>query len=99
MLNQKTKNNMELNFTKQAEGYVAEFEATTDFNLHIEREGSSPLAIFHTSVEGSEYDSIDLSGYNNRKHKTIDIDYVSTIYPKWVKVVLQEPVINAVVTY
>lgn len=31
---------MELNFTQVGDKYVAEFEVTSDFNLHIEREAT-----------------------------------------------------------
>ena len=90
---------MELQFTKTNEGYIAEFEATADFNLHIKRETAGLLEVFQRTVTNGNYDSVDMSKYFNREHKTIDCDFVGAIYPKYIKVVSQAEVIKGEVTF
>lgn len=36
---------MDLNFNKESNGFVAEFEATGDFNLHVERNKGGYLSV------------------------------------------------------
>lgn len=75
---------MELTFNKEGNRYVAEFQTSSDFALHIEKpEGS--IGIFQKSVEAGEYDfvrSLNVSQYD----KVIDVDVVGSVYPKWIKV-------------
>lgn len=89
---------MELIFKKTKEGYVAEFEATANFNLHIEREQKGSIAVYQRTTPSGEYDSIYMGEYFNREHKTIDADFVGAIYPKYIKVVSQVEVTNAELT-
>lgn len=89
---------MEITFNKTKEGYVAEFEATSDFNLHIEREVKGSIAVYQRTTPSGEYDSIYMGGYFNREHKTIDADFVGAIYPKYIKVVSSAEVTKAELT-
>lgn len=89
---------MELNFVKENNVWVAEFEATADFNLHIEREEKGSIAVYQRTTPSGEYDSVYMGGYFNREHKTIDADFVGAIYPKYIKVVSQVEVTNAELT-
>jgi hypothetical protein len=89
---------MELNFVKENNVWVAEFEATADFNLHIEREEKGSIAVYQRTTPSGEYDSIYMGGYFNRDHKTIDADFVGAIYPKYIKVVSSAEVVTAELT-
>ena len=42
---------MDLVFREVEGKYVAEFTATSDFNLHIEREGKGSLALYQTGSQ------------------------------------------------
>lgn len=74
---------MELTFTYDSTMYVAEFQASSDFNLHIEK-GEGSVVLYQTTVEGSKYDVVKtIAEYYD---KVIDIDFVGTVYPKYIKV-------------
>ena len=75
---------MELQFQKINNMYVAEFKATSDFALHIEKQGGS-LSAYVSSIEGGRYDFIN----DFSKHTygdCVDYDFISVIYPKWIKI-------------
>lgn len=88
---------MELNFTQVGDKYVAEFEVTSDFNLHIEREGSGYLFVNQRTTAEGKYDSIR-SGSFNYGDPVVDVDFVSSIYPKYIQVVSKIKPTMAVVT-
>ena len=50
---------MTLTFTKQGTKYVAEFTATSDFNLHIEKTGGGKVTFFQRSTPNGEYAPIN----------------------------------------
>jgi hypothetical protein len=75
---------MELEFQKINSMYVAEFKATSDFALHIEKEGGS-LSAFVSSVEGGKYDLINEFGKHTYGN-CVDYDFISVIWPKWIKI-------------
>lgn len=66
--------------------YEVEFNATADFNLHIERPSGGRFLIFQKSVENGRYSLVDGVGYQDYKD-VFDIDFVGAVYPKWIKVV------------
>ena len=79
--------------------YVAEFEATGDFNLHIERVSDGRFLVHQKSVADGEYDIVDTVAYMDLDHKdTIDMDFVALVYPKWIKVVSEAEVTMGIVT-
>lgn len=89
---------MTLNFTKNEHGtWIAEFEVTADFNLHIEREKGGDILLYQkTSGEG--YDIVD--GFGVQRHQgVIDIDFAALIYPKWIKIVSESEPKVGVVTF
>lgn len=47
---------MELTFEKVGNQYVAEFQAPSDFNLHIEREEIGVLEVHQRGSEEGKYD-------------------------------------------
>ena len=88
---------MELTFNKEGNRYVAEFQTSSDFALHIEKTDGS-IGIFSKSVEGGKYDyvrSLNVSQYD----KVIDVDVVGVVYPKWIKVESSVMPTMAVVTF
>lgn len=90
---------MELTFTKNEKesAYVAEFEATADFNLHIEREAGGDILLYQRT-SGNGYDIVD--GFGVQKHQgTIDIDFTALIFPKFIKIVSKVEPSLAVVTF
>lgn len=90
---------MELTFIKQGDKYVAEFEVTSDFNLHIERdvkEGGFLFVNQRTSKEG-QYDSVRGASFNYGD-PVVDIDFTGMIYPKYIQVVSKVLPTMAVVT-
>jgi hypothetical protein len=81
---------MTLNFNKvttdSGDKYVAEFEATGNFNLHIEREESGFLFVNQRTTATGKYDSIKGASFNYGD-AVVDVDFTAAIYPKYVQVV------------
>lgn len=71
---------MELTFLKDGNKWVAEFEVTGDFNIHIEK-GAGSLSVLQTSVPGGKYDNVP-SLYMSNVDTTMDKDVTALIYPK-----------------
>lgn len=91
---------MELVFTEVIEGkeWVAEFKATSDFNLHVEREEGSYLTLSQRGTENGEYVTAWARGMYEGK-RVIDYDFGALIYPKWIKVTSGSKVLSATVTF
>lgn len=74
---------MELTFNKDGNLYVTEFEVTTDFNLHLERDKGGKVSFYQRSTNG-QYDSIE------ELEKNIDLvfdyDFQSLVWPKYIKI-------------
>lgn len=75
--------NMNLEFIKVGDDYVAEFKVEGDFNLHIEK-SKGELAIYQSSVEGAKYDYVKTG--TTHYDKVVDLDFVGVIYPKYIKI-------------
>ena len=88
---------MELTFEKVGNQYVAEFQAPSDFNLHIEREEIGVLEVHQRGSEEGKYDFAWGTGVNGRK--VVDYDFGALVYPKWIKVVSGSEVVNASVNF
>lgn len=86
---------MDLIFTKSEKGaWVAEFEATADFNLHIERDKGGNLMLYQRT-NGGGWDIVN--DFANPRFGAIDYDCAALIYPKFIKVVSEvEPTYAAV---
>lgn len=91
---------MELNFVETIEGkeWVAEFEVTSDFNLHLERVHGGSLVVSQRGTSSGEYAAAFAKGVYEGK-RVIDHDFGALVYPKWIKVVSGSEVINAIVTF
>lgn len=89
---------MEIEFEKLNGVYTAEFEAVSDFNLHIERDEPGILAIYQRTTTSGEYAEIE--GTREYRYKEVyDCDFTGAIYPKYIKVVSASEVTSAEVTF
>jgi hypothetical protein len=90
---------MELVFVEVIEGkkWVAEFQATSDFNLHVERESGSYITLSQRGTERGEYDTAWAKGMYEGQ-RVIDYDFGALVYPKYIKVTSGSNVLKAVVT-
>lgn len=86
-----------MEFVKKNGMYEAEFEATADFNLHIERVAGGRFLIYQKSVSDGKYDIVDGVGYKDHKD-VIDLDMAAIVYPKFIKVVSESEVTRAEIT-
>lgn len=75
---------MEIQFTNIDNLWVAEFEVTKDFNLHLERDTEGRLDIYQRTA-GGDYEYIYDIGYLNRR-TVYDNDFQALVYPKWIKI-------------
>lgn len=89
---------MTINFNKVGDKYVAEFEATGNFNLHIERNESGFLFVNQRTTSSGAYDSIKGASFNYGD-PVVDIDFVGAIYPKYIQVVSKVMPTMAAVTF
>lgn len=88
---------MELQFEKVGKRWVAEFEATGNFNLNIERVEPSKIKIYQKGSEEGEYAS-SASWEINYAPSVVDNDFSALIYPKFIKVVSDSEPIQGIVT-
>lgn len=87
---------MNVKFQKEGLQWVAEFQVTADFNLHLEREGTGSLRIMQSTVSGGMYDRVK-GGSFNYNDLVVDIDFTSVIYPKFIQVIsMSEPTLAEV---
>lgn len=75
---------MEIQFTNIDNLWVAEFEVTKDFNLHLERDTEGRLDIYQRTA-GGDYEYIYDIGYLN-KRTVYDNDFQALVYPKWIRI-------------
>lgn len=87
---------MELIFEKEHGMYVAEFQATGDFNIHLERNDRGLLNILQSTVADGKYDSI--SSHNVIQDRVFDCDFTAAIYPKYIKIISNTEVTRCVIT-
>ena len=88
---------MELNFEKKGSWWVAEFSATGNFNLHIERNEGGSCSLYQSSVEGANYDYV--RSINKGVNDTvIDTAVIVPVPPMYIKVESKAKPTMAVVT-
>lgn len=87
---------MELVFVENEQrDWEAEFEATGDFNLHLERDRKGTITILQKTYKDGEYAfSNEFPYYNNN----FDFDFAGLVYPKMIKVISDSEVKIGVVT-
>lgn len=89
---------MDLQFTKQGDKYVAEFSATSDFNLHLEKPQGGDVKFFQSSVEGAK--PAPIRGVKFYKFDLfLDEDFTSLVYPKYIRIESEVEPTMAVVTF
>lgn len=88
---------MEIKFNQVGNLWVAEFEVTSDFNLHIERDAEGKLDIYQKTA-GNQYEYIYDIGYLNNR-MVYDSDFTALIYPKYIKIKSAVKPIVAIVTF
>ena len=83
---------MELNFIKNdKQDWEAEFEATGDFNLHLERDQKGTITILQKQNEEDQYAfSSEFPNY----YKIFNYDFAALLYPKYIKVISDSKVIK-----
>lgn len=90
---------MELKFTKEHGGWVSEFEATADFNLHVEGVYEGNVSIYQRGTAGGGYAFVKDSRPAPSAGTVYDYDFTSLVYPKFIKVVCpEEPFYAEIVT-
>lgn len=76
---------MGLTFTKDGNAYVATFEATSDFNLHLELPERGLVSVQQRTTSSGKYAPV--KGMERYNFDTIlDVDFGGGIYPKSIKV-------------
>ena len=90
---------MELTFQKSADRWVAEFEASADFNLHIEGVVEGNVSLFQRGTASGAYAYVKDATPSPSYSRCYDYDFTSLVYPKFIKVVCtEEPAYAEVVT-
>jgi hypothetical protein len=94
----KSYKNMELKFNKNGDAWVAEFEATDKFNLHMEGLLLGSFSILQRTAGGKYTHVRDIPTYP-RFDKVFDYDFDALVYPKFIKIVSEtEPTYAEVVS-
>lgn len=88
----------ELSFVKEGSKYVCEFEVSSDFNLHLERDKGGFLFLYQRSSDGGSYDSVGDAKFAPHD-SIIDYDCTALVYPKFIKIVSEVEPTCAVVTF
>ena len=88
---------MDLTFKKTGNSYIADFEASSDFNLHIEK-GAGYIYIEQSTVLDGEYDSVKGIDFVPAD-PVIDIDMTALVYPKYIRIKSRVLPTKAVVTF
>ena len=88
---------MELAFQKIDGQWVAEFEATSDFNINLDRVSKGALVIYQKGSKDGTYAS-QASYRNIKDSENVDADITALVYPKYIKVVSQTEVVKGIVT-
>lgn len=90
---------MEIAFNKTGNVWVAEFEATGNFAIHIERAKAGIITMEQTSVQGSQYAPVADFPMSHRNHFVIDEVFTGEVFPLYIKVVSETEPTMAVVTF
>ena len=77
---------MNLEFVKK-DNWEAEFEATADFNLHIEGVPEGQVRIYQRGTSDGEYAYVKEATPYPSFSNVYDFDFSALVYPKWIRVV------------
>lgn len=88
---------MVLEFTQVGNSYIAEFKATDNFNIHVEKQTPGFISMGQRSTEAGSYVAIKDFDY---KAQVIDAGVVSPtgIFPMWYRIESNGPVTVEIVT-
>lgn len=86
---------MDLTFNKTLNGWVAEFNAPTHFNLHLERKDAGRLELYR-KTSGSNYDYVRIPYKGGSK--VVDMD-VPVVMSREYKVVCDSEPTVAIITF
>lgn len=75
-----------LTFVKVGEEYVAAFEISANFALHLEREEVGSLSLGISSIPDSEFAHVDNIPERARYQTVFDYTFSGDVFPKYVKV-------------
>lgn len=90
---------MELVFNLKTDRWEAEFEATADFNLHIEGVKEGNVSVFQRGSAEGEYAFVrNSTPYPSLSVNVYDYDFAAVVYPKYIKVSCATEPTMAVVT-
>ena len=90
---------MELNFTKEGEKYISEFEVTADFNLHIEGVVEGNVRVYQRGTAEGQYAYVREATPYPSFANVYDYDFSALVYPKYIRVVCATEPTKAIVTY
>lgn len=90
---------MELVFTKENGRWVAEFEVTGDFNLHVEGVTDGNVAVYQRGASSGEYAFVRNAVAYPSYGKVYDYDFAALVYPKYIKIVSEVEPTMAIVTF
>ena len=88
---------MEISFTKTNNKWVSEFQVTSDFNIHLERNEGGTITIEQRTSDG-QYDIVKSAKFP-LNDKVIDCDFQALVYPKYIKIISDVNPTLAVVTF
>lgn len=90
---------MELTFNKVSESqWEATFEASSDFNIHLERNNKGSITIAQrTAASGLFAPAFNIDSHQSSP--VFDFDFGALVYPKWIKVISSSEVIKGEVTF
>lgn len=88
---------MDLVFEKKGDKYEATFEASGNFNIHLEREEGGFVNVYQSGTQGGEY-ALAANWSDYEGGKVFDCDFGALVYPKYIKVTSRSKVNKAVVT-
>lgn len=88
---------MDLNFELQGSYFIAEFEVTSDFNLHIEKDPIGEFFVYQRTA-GGQYDLVQDFKKDKGDDAIIDYDFQALVYPKWIKIKSSVEPLVAIVT-
>lgn len=89
---------MEINFNEVGGNFVSEFEATGDFNLHIEGVLEGNVSVYQRGTSSGSYAYVKGSTPYPSAGNVYDYDFSALVYPKYIKVVCATEPSMAVVT-
>ena len=78
---------MTLTFTQENGLYVAEFEATAPFSIHLERPRGGFINMLQRSVDSGTFVAVKNFNPNYNATQVIDADCgQGAVYPKWIRI-------------